>query len=302
VKPTAEVLAATGAFFEIVAPAMWNCPLLLSSPHSGNWLPDELLQLSQLSPQRLRRSEDAYVDELFLGCLELGFPMLRALVSRAYIDLNREPYELDPRMFKDSLPGFVNAATPRVLSGLGTIPRIVAEGEDIYRCKLETTQALVRIETVYRPFHHTLAALLKQAVDATGMVVLLDCHSMPETAIASNQRGNGAVDVVIGDRFGTAAATSLVNELEILMTEAGLRVRRNRPYAGGFITETYGNPKRNQHAIQIEINRALYMNEATLDKTADFTHLQRIVSSVLAGFSEYVDAQAMNRNAQIAAE
>jgi N-formylglutamate amidohydrolase len=302
VKPTAEVLAATGAFFEIVAPAMWNCPLLLSSPHSGNWLPDELLQLSQLSPQRLRRSEDAYVDELFLGCLELGFPMLRALVSRAYIDLNREPYELDPRMFKDSLPGFVNAATPRVLSGLGTIPRIVAEGEDIYRCKLETTQALVRIETVYRPFHHTLAALLKQAVDATGMVVLLDCHSMPETAIASNHRGNGAVDVVIGDRFGTAAATSLVNELEILMTEAGLRVRRNRPYAGGFITETYGNPKRNQHAIQIEINRALYMNEATLDKTADFTHLQRIVSSVLAGFSEYVDAQAMNRNAQIAAE
>jgi N-formylglutamate amidohydrolase len=302
VKPTAEVLAATGAFFEIVAPAMWNCPLLLSSPHSGNWLPDELLQLSQLSPQRLRRSEDAYVDELFLGCLELGFPMLRALVSRAYIDLNREPYELDPRMFKDSLPSFVNAATPRVLSGLGTIPRIVAEGEDIYRCKLETTQALVRIETVYRPFHHTLAALLKQAVDATGMVVLLDCHSMPETAIASNHRGNGAVDVVIGDRFGTAAATSLVNELEILMTEAGLRVRRNRPYAGGFITETYGNPKRNQHAIQIEINRALYMNEATLDKTADFTHLQRIVSSVLAGFSEYVDAQAMNRNAQIAAE
>jgi len=286
-----------------MAPATWQHPLVFASSHSGQMLPHDLLQLSRLTPDRLRRSEDAYVDELYMSCLQLGAPMIRALVSRAYIDLNREPYELDPRMFSSALPGYVNSSTPRVLSGLGTIPRIVAEGEDIYRSKLEIAAALHRIETIYRPFHRNLAALVKESHTATGIAILLDCHSMPDSAIVNHQRnGSGGVDVVIGDRFGSSAAAHLVEELEALMVATGLRVRRNRPYAGGFITETYGNPAGNVHAVQIEINRSLYMNENTLEKRETFGQLEQAIAGILSEFASYVGYTMKQSNGRVAAE
>jgi N-formylglutamate amidohydrolase len=226
--------------------------------------------------------------------------MLRALVTRAYIDLNREPYELDARMFAGPLPRYVNGTTPRVLSGLGTIPRIVADGEDIYRSKLDVAEALERIETIYRPFHRTLAALLNEARQATGTVTLIDCHSMPSSAVSNSPAGHGAqVDVILGDRFGSSCKNELVSKLENLLTEAGLRTRRNRPYAGGFITETYGVPAAGQHAIQIEINRGLYMNERTLQKSSNFAALQRTIRAVL---QEAFTGFAATSSTQLAAE
>lgn len=271
------------SFFEILAPREWSVPLVFNSPHSGQHIPPELLNQSRLSGHALRQSEDSFVDELFADCVELGAPLLHALVSRSFIDLNREPYELDPRMFLEDLPRHMNAGSPRVLSGLGTIPRIVSEGEQIYRGKLPLLQALNRIEKVYKPYHRTLSALLAEAHGQTGMVVLIDCHSMPASAVQSGSSSSG-VDVVLGDRFGTSSDPAFVSWLEQALMDAGFSVRRNRPYAGGFITETHGLPRQNRHAIQIEINRQLYMSETRLEKNANFGATQRALTKAIEGF------------------
>jgi N-formylglutamate amidohydrolase len=272
------------SFFEILAPREWSVPLVFNSPHSGQHIPQELLRASRLSKQALRQSEDSFVDELFAGCVEFGAPLLHALVSRSFVDLNREPYELDPRMFVEELPRHMNAASPRVLSGLGTIPRIVTEGEQIYRGKLPLHKALERIEKIYKPYHRTLSALLAEAYGQTGMVLLIDCHSMPASAVQPNNQSSGRIDVVLGDRFGSSSDTAFVSSLETALLNVGFSVRRNRPYAGGFITETHGLPRQNRHAIQIEINRQLYMHEGKLEKNAGFDGTQRALTSAMKTF------------------
>ncbi|MCB1380958.1 MAG: N-formylglutamate amidohydrolase [Alphaproteobacteria bacterium] len=267
--------------FEILAPAQWTAPVVFNSPHSGRRYAADFLRQVRLSPMALRKSEDCYVDELFMGCLDHGAPLLRAHTPRCYIDVNREPYELDPRMFIGALPGYANSSSPRVAGGLGTIPRVVAEGEEIYRERMPVAEALARVERVYVPYHRTLSALTGEVLAKVGHVLLLDCHSMPSSAthhvvpVAS-----GPVDVVLGDRYGSSCDETVTACLESLLKAKGFRVLRNKPYAGGFITQNHGAPLRGRHALQIEINRGLYMNEVSLEKSRDFEALRAALTAV----------------------
>ena len=180
--------------FEILAPAEWTAPAVFNSPHSGREFPEEFLRQSRLPLMTLRKSEDCFIDELFLSCVDHGAPLLRALVPRSYIDLNREPYELDPRMFSSELPGYANTGSPRVAGGLGTIPRIVSEGEDIYRGRLDFAEVRKRIDQIYLPYHRTLSALTNAVLSKAGEVLLVDCHSMPASATrpcGAARRGHG---------------------------------------------------------------------------------------------------------------
>ncbi len=275
-----KMATATGNF-EIKAPKAWTSPAIFNSPHSGRAYAAEFLRQSRLSPQALRRSEDCYIDELFAGCLEHGAPLLLAHVPRSYIDLNREPYELDPRMFAGELPGYVNATSPRVAGGLGTIPRVVAEGEDIYRARLPIAEALSRIECIYRPYHRTLTALVEEVFAKNGSVLLVDCHSMPSSAANHISPAQvPQVDIVLGDRFGASCSEEVTGYLEELLRGHGLSVLRNKPYAGGFITHRHGAPRAGRHALQIEINRALYVDETTLEKSRGFEPLRRALTTV----------------------
>jgi N-formylglutamate amidohydrolase len=273
------------AHFDILAPAQWTVPMVLNSPHSGNMLPDDFVRASVLNTKQLRASEDSYVDTLFSGCLDAGVPLMRSLLSRAYLDLNREPYELDSRMFSERLPAYVNCASPRVASGLGTIPRTVGDGLQIYRAPLRFADAVQRIETVYRPYHRALGALLDEAHVATGQALLVDCHSMPSSAVSHLR---GGVDVVLGDRFGSACDPEISALIEQVMSSAGLNVSRNKPYSGGFFTEHHGRPRHGRHAVQIELNRALYMDEASHEKNAGFAPLQKVLSTLSAELGRWL--------------
>jgi N-formylglutamate amidohydrolase len=293
-----EVLTETTAnSFEIIAPPKWTVPMVFNSPHSGSLLPDAFLAQSCLTAQQLRASEDSHVDELFAGCTDLGAPMMRSLLSRSYLDLNREPYELDARMFNERLPNFVNCTSPRVVSGLGTIPRTVGEGVLIYDGPISFTDALNRIETIYRPYHRALGALLDEAFNATGSALLVDCHSMPSSAV-SHMRGpqSQSIDAVLGDRYGSACAAEVSAIVEEGLTAAGLKVSRNKPYSGGFFTENHGRPRHQRHAIQIEINRALYMNETSHDKTAGFDALKQILTDISQKLANWLKSENTNEN------
>lgn len=276
--------------FEILSPEEWTAPAVFNSPHSGRDFPEDFLRQSRLPKLTLRKSEDCFVDELFLACVAHGAPMLRARVPRSYVDLNREPYELDPRMFSGELPGYANTGSPRVAGGLGTIPRIVSEGEEIYRGRISFADARGRIEQIYLPYHRTLSALTNAVLTKVGEVLLVDCHSMPASASAHvAPQVPGGVDIVLGDRFGASCAEDISAFVEGELRGHGLRVLRNKPYAGGFITQNHGAPHRGQHALQIEINRSLYMNEATLEKTAGFHEMKRILDTLCAALLPYLE-------------
>jgi N-formylglutamate amidohydrolase len=247
---------------ETVEPDRLASPLVFSSPHSGSTYPAGFLASSRLDPLTLRRSEDAFVDELFLPCVALGAPMLRALFPRAYLDVNREPFELDPQIFDGLLPDFANTRSLRVAVGLGTIPRVVGDAQPIYKNRISIADGLGRIEALYRPYHAQLRALVERARQCFGVAVLLDCHSMP-----SNAADVGGLDIVLGDRYGASAAPAVIEILEASLKGAGYRVRRNKPFAGGFITEHFGAPAEGIHAVQIEIARALYLDERRIAKT-----------------------------------
>ena len=280
-------------FFDILAPARWSVPMVFNSPHSGHALPPGFAETTCLTPTQLHASEDRHVDELFSGCIEAGAPMIRALFSRSYLDLNREPFELDSRMFRDRLPAYVNCASPRVASGLGTIPRTVGDGLLIYDRQIMWQDALQRIETIYRPYHRALGALLDQAYQARGIVLLVDCHSMPSSAVQHLKRDNSrAVDVVLGDRFGSACSPAICDLAESLLQDAGLNVSRNRPYSGGFFTENHGRPRYDRHALQIEINRELYMNETSHEPHAGLASLRAILAKLALRLADCVDGLA----------
>lgn len=257
--------------FEVRASHEQRVPFVFSSPHSGRYYPERFLRMTRLDRDLIRRSEDCYVEELFGGAVALGAPMLVANFPRAYLDVNREPWELDPRMFVEPLPAFVNARSPRVAGGLGTIPRLVGEGLDIYASRIDLGEAVARIEKVYRPFHDRLRHLVASTHARYGFAVLVDCHSMPASIRAGD--GNMRPDFIVGDRFGTSASPALSEHAIGLLSAMGYSVSHNKPYAGGYITEHYGRPSRRLHALQIEVNRGLYMNERSLQKSSGFAGL-----------------------------
>lgn len=283
--------------FETIRPRRQVAPIVINSPHSGRDYPERFLRLSRLDETMIRQSEDAYVDEIFGRAPHMGLPLLRANFPRAYLDVNREPYELDPKMFHDPLPEHFNTASPRIAAGLGTIARIVSENRPIYRERLALEDALMRIEGIYKPYHKALQSLLSETLTTFGVAVLIDCHSMPRL-----NRGNDRMvpDVVLGDRYGTACSPMLVDMAETVFAAAGLRVARNRPYAGGHTTRAYGRPQYGVHALQIEFSRHLYMHELTLAKHQGFPILQRIAEDLLKALAR-IDGVALART-QLAAE
>lgn len=257
--------------FEIRSGVEQRVPFVFNSPHSGRHYPDRFLAMTKLDRSSIRRSEDCYVDELFGSAITLGAPMLAANFPRAYLDVNREPWELDPRMFVEPVPPYCNIRSARVAGGLGTVPRLVGEGLDIYASRLPIAEAFQRIETVYKPYHETLKRLIAGTHARFGYAVLIDCHSMPASVRTGDQ--GMRPDFIIGDRFGTSASAVLTQEAIALLNSMGYSVAYNKPYAGGFITEHYGRPVRNLHALQIEVNRGLYMNERTFQKSVGFDAL-----------------------------
>ena len=264
--------------FETIRPRRVTAPLVFNSPHSGCVYPARFLAMTQLDHLSIRQSEDAFVDELFGRAPHLGCPLLRAHFPRAYLDVNREPWELDPQMFVEPLSERFNTTSPRVAAGLGTLARVVAENKPIYRERLTLDDARMRIEGIYQPYHATLQNLLGEAHATFGVAVLIDCHSMPRLTRSGDRP---APDVVLGDRYGTACAPMLIDLVETVFAGAGLKVARNRPYAGGFCTRSYGRPQHGVHAIQVEISRHLYMNEVTLNRNDNFNAVRQLVEQLI---------------------
>jgi N-formylglutamate deformylase len=254
--------------FEIIEPADWRGPVVFNSPHSGKIYPHEFLVATRLDLPTLRRSEDCFVDELVAGVVERGYPLMRAHFPRCYIDVNREPYELDPRMFEGRLPSFANTRSMRVAGGLGTVARVVGDAQEIYHQRISVEDALRRIENLYKPYHRTLRRLFTRVHREFGAAMLIDCHSMPSSTGGKDERPRA--DVVLGDRYGTSCVGVVSETIEETLRDFGLTVSRNKPYAGGFITEHYGNPTAGLHAIQLELNRGLYMDERQFERTAPF--------------------------------
>jgi N-formylglutamate deformylase len=257
--------------FEIFEPETVRAPILFNSPHSGSIYPPGFLTTSRLEVDILRRSEDGFVDELIAGVVGRGYPLMRAHFPRCFVDVNREPYELDPRMFDGRLPSFANTRSMRVAGGLGTVARVVGDAQEIYDRRLPVDEALRRIESLYKPYHRALRRLFGKLQRDFGAAILVDCHSMPSTAGSKDDRARP--QFVIGDRYGTSCVALLSETVEEALRGCGYTVSRNKPYAGGFITEHYGNPTAGLHTIQLEMNRALYMDEKRHERTAGFARL-----------------------------
>ena len=282
--------------FEVIEPAALTSPVVLSSPHSGRVYPERFLRSARLDASSLRRSEDAFVDDLFEPAVSLGVPLLRAHFPRAYLDPNREPYELDPRMFDGRLPAYVNTRSARVAGGLGTISLVVGDSQEIYSKRLPVEEGLRRIDELHKPYHAALQGLLHRALRRFGVAVLVDCHSMPSSSItgtadpATWRDEKTKADFVLGDRYGTSCARAFVDVAEGTLRGFGYAVERNKPYAGGFITEHYGRPAGGFHALQIEINRGLYMDEKLIARGDGFDDLSRHLHAVVAAVSEVAAA------------
>src|SRR4249920_2373430 len=270
--------------FEVLEPKACQGPVLFNSPHSGSTYPRNFLTACRLDIATLRRSEDSFVDELIAGVVHCGFPLMRAHFPRCFVDVNREPYELDPRMFEGRLPSFANTRSMRVAGGLGTVARVVGDAQEIYDQRIPVDDALRRIDGLYKPYHRALRRLVTRVHRDFGAAILVDCHSMP--SIAGNRDERPRADVVIGDRYGTSCVAVVADTIETALQAAGYSVSRNKPYAGGFITEHYGNPPAGLHAIQLEINRALYMDEKRFERTTSFDqlaeHLQGLADRLAA--------------------
>lgn len=269
--------------YHLARPAVRSTSVVFASPHSGRDYPASFLRRAVLNADEVRSSEDAFVDLLFDAAPDHGAPLLTARAPRAYLDLNRGPDELDPALIEGVRR---KAHNPRVASGLGVVPRVVANGRQIYRGKITLAEAHQRIANCWRPYHDQLQTLLDESANSFGEAILIDCHSMPHEALENvGPPGSARPDVVLGDRFGATAAGSIIEQVEAAFASAGLRVARNMPFAGAFITQHYGRPTRHQHAIQIEIDRALYMNERTLQPSGNFTAFKTLLNGVVAELS-----------------
>ncbi|MDE2583126.1 MAG: N-formylglutamate amidohydrolase [Rhodospirillales bacterium] len=276
-------------------PLRQTVPVVFASPHSGRAYPAEFIAAARLDPLGLRRSEDSFVDLLFADAPANGAPLLAARFPRAYCDANREAWELDPGMFEDRLPDFVNTASPRVGAGLGTIPRVVASGEGIYRHRLSFAEAERRIRDCWEPYHATLAALIEATRAQFGACLLIDCHSMPSLFQRDGARGTGwgaarpngrtappaGPDIVLGDAHGTACAPAVTRFMDQALRDLGYLVRRNDPYAGGYVTRHYGRPREGVHVLQLELARALYMDETRIEALARFDLVREDVARLI---------------------
>ena len=279
--------------FRIVRPIRQMAPFVFASPHSGRLYPPSFVASSRLTPLALRRSEDAFVDELFAGVAELGAPLIAAEFPRAYVDVNRAAGELDGTMFDAAPAASLDAPSARVTAGLGVIPRVVRDGLEIYQGKLSAEEAEERLKCLYRPYHAALARLANEAFARFGVAVVVDCHSMPS--------GPQVPAVVLGDCYGASVAPSLLRHAERAFAACGFSTARNAPYAGGYTTHLYARRDAGVHALQIEINRALYMDEEHIEKSARFDEIRERLMAALTRFLGF-DCSALHPRRPMAAE
>lgn len=266
--------------YRLTMPDIRTTSVVFASPHSGRDYPWNFVRRSVLDERTLRSSEDAFVDRLFESAPYNGAPLLTATAPRAWIDVNRSSDELDPALIEGVTK---SAHNPRVSSGLGVVPRVVANGRAIYRGKLSLREVETRIEEIWKPWHDAIEQLLQDSMVMFGEAILIDCHSMPHEAIESIGHPHGRrPDIVLGDRFGAAASSEVVDRIESAFESAGLRVARNAPFAGAYVTQHYGRPGRGQHAVQIEIDRALYMNEQAIRPNNNFDAFKTLIDRVVA--------------------
>lgn len=251
-------------------------PLVLASPHSGREYPASFLARTRLTLAQLRRAEDAYVDGLLGEAAATGVPMLAARFGRSWLDLNRAPAELDPAMYVEPFDAHVDQASDRVQAGLGVVPRVAGHGLDIYPTRLRLAEARDRIAAVHAPWHAEIAALTARARARHGYAILLDCHSMPTPV-----PGGRAPQIVLGDLFGRSAAPALVDLIARPFVDAGLRVARNAPYAGGYTTAHHGRPEHGIHTVQIEIDRGLYMDPSRLTRHMGFPAIAALLARLV---------------------
>lgn len=275
-------VATSPAPLAVTRPQCQSAPIVVVSAHSGRDYPAEFLACARLDPLALRRSEDSFVDQLFAAAPALGVPLLTANFPRAFCDANREKWELDPAMFDDQLPSWANTTSTRVGAGLGTIARVVGAGDAIYRRKLLWAEAERRLEDFWQPFHDALRELIELTTARFGACLVVDCHSMPSGAASPKP----PCDVVLGDAHGTACSAHASRRAERALTAMNYTVRRNDPYAGGYITRNYGRPRQRVHALQLEISRPLYMNETTIERSPDFCTVQADMTTLLRILAE----------------
>ena len=280
--PGAAPAEGDAAPVRLLRPAEQRLPFVLASPHSGRDYPEAFLRQTRLDPLARARSEDSFVEELFADAPALGTPLLVATFPRVFCDVNREPWELDPAMFADPLPEFVNSRSPRVGAGLGTIARIASGGEQVYHERLTFADAEARVRHYWQPYHAALAALIAETRARFGCCLLLDCHSMP-----THPGGDAAPpDIVLGDAHGTAAESRLTRAAEQILADLGYRVRRNDPYAGGYVTRHYGRPREGVQALQVEVARRLYLDESRAERTAGLAVLRRDMARFVSRLGE----------------
>lgn len=287
VDPVNSPAFLAGDALVITTPERQTVPLVFASPHSGRDYPEEFLAQSRLDPLTLRRSEDAFVDELFDQVPDLGAPLICARFPRVYVDANREPNELDPHMFAGPLPVSAAIHSPRVAAGLGTIARVVSDGQEIYDGPLHYAEVRQRIEQCYVPYHRALCGLIEDTMRRFGTCLVVDCHSMPSrNGAGQSSNGGPNVDLVLGDCWGSACHGSITDRAEHAVCEQGFSVKRNTPYAGGFTTRHYGRPSLGVHAIQLEIDRALYLDEVALVRLPAFDEVRRKLSNMALALTD----------------
>jgi N-formylglutamate amidohydrolase len=272
--------------FEVRRPRTLRTPLVFASPHSGRIYPADMMAASRLDARDIRRSEDALVDRLIEGGEAAGAALVLCRVGRAYVDVNRDPWELDPAMFADPVPSHARSSSARVAAGLGSVPRVVGDGRAIYARKLRFAEAQARLDAVHTPYHTALSGLLELVQRRFGQAVLIDWHSMPSAAArAELRRGRARPNIVLGDRHGDACAPGLTALLKRELEGMGYVVALNRPYAGGYTTEAHGRPGAGLHAIQVELDRGLYLDERTLEPTPNFQRLRENLERLFAALT-----------------
>ena len=289
--------------YQIQRPAGVCAPLIIASPHSGTLYPPDFLRRSRLDLRLLRRSEDAFVDELVADAPSLGLSLICARYARAYVDLNRAPDELDPAMFFDPLPSYARCLSERVAAGLGVVPRVAGIGLDIYNTKLPLSEALARIETVHVPYHAALKDLIEEAQRAHGYALLLDCHSMPSAALPQpSKTGARRPDIVLGNRWGESCSPAVLGLVRGALEAEGYYIALNTPYSGGYTTEVYGQPERNVHVVQIEIDRSLYMSELHLTRSTGLAALRQNIARIFRTIRDGLPALNLGQTLRPAAE
>ena len=279
--------------FRVERPAQQTCPFVFASPHSGRRYPPSFAAASRLTPLMLRRSEDAHVDELFSGVVGLGAPLIAAEFPRVYVDVNRAACELDAQMYDAALELDIEAPSARVTAGLGVIPRVVRDGIEIYRGRLSPVEARERLEKLYRPYHAALARLVNETFARFGTAIVVDCHSMPS--------GPAVPAIVFGDCYGASVAPPLLRHAERAFETNGFSTARNAPYAGGYTTHLYARREAGIHSVQIEVNRALYLDEERIEKSARFEEIRERLTAALTRLVAF-DVIALRPRRPLAAE